>query len=268
MIKGFIIFWCLVLMELPLKAQQEAIVIFYSQNGSTEAVAKQIQEQTGADWLKLEAELPYPDTYSATTKRVREEQKNQILPQLKPYSFSAKNYDTVYLGFPVWFGQPALPIQRFLKDNNLRGIRIIPFCSYGLGGMKSCVEWIKKNYPKVKVDKPYGISRYRLSAAKKEVKGFLEKDPKSYTSGGYGRFHAITQQELDVFHRAMSTRKYRITYTPVSVSSQIVAGVNYRFRCEGINSKGEKKPYEIKIFCPLSGEGDPEVIYIEGEDQE
>lgn len=266
--KGLFLIWCFVLMVLPMKAQHKAIVVFYSQNGSTEAVARQIQEQTGADLLELQAEQPYPDTYAATVTRVRKEQKDNVLPNLRPYTFSAKNYKTIYLGFPVWFGQPALPMQRFLKDNDLHGIRIVPFCSYGLGGMKSCVEWIRKNYPKVKVEPSYGISRYRLSAAAKEVAGFLEKGTQAPRDGGYGKYRALTPEDQEVFRQAMSTRKYRINYTPLTVSTQMVAGMNYRFQCEGVNSKGEKKPYEIKIFRPLDGEGNPEVIYIEGGDQE
>lgn len=265
----FLLFICCVLFSvLSLSAQSKSIVVLYSQNSSTLTVGRFIQEQTGADLLELKPVQPYPDTYAATVKRVRQEQGDDRLPELQPYTFRAKNYKTVYLGFPVWFGQPALPIQRFLKDNNLQGVRVIPFCTYGLGGMKSCVEWLKEHCPNLRIEQPYGLSRYRLPAAEKEVKEFMKKHTRANRVGGYTAFHNLSALEQEVFAQAMSTRKYRISYTPLKVASQVVAGTNFIFQCQGINKKGEKKPYEIKIFNPLPGQGHPEVIYIEGGEEE
>lgn len=92
-------------------------VVYYSLQGNTEMVAKEIANSTGADLIKLEPVEEYPDK---GFKKFFWGGKSAVMgdePKLKPYVFNLDAYDNIILGFPIWAGTFVPPIRSFIKAN-------------------------------------------------------------------------------------------------------------------------------------------------------
>lgn len=109
----------------------KTLVVYFSWGGTTERLAYQIQKSTGADIFRIEAEEPYPSSYTPTTKAAKEELEKNIFRKVKG-SIDFSSYDTVFAGAPVWWHTAPMIVQGFLKDNagNLAGKTVIPFVTY------------------------------------------------------------------------------------------------------------------------------------------
>ena len=88
----------------PEPATPGSLVLFFSQAGSTEKVAQLIAAKTGADIEKFDVATAYDGDFNATIVRCQEEMKNGTVPELAPLTKDVAKYDTIYLGYPIWFG--------------------------------------------------------------------------------------------------------------------------------------------------------------------
>lgn len=108
------------------------LIIYFSHTGNTEKVAEVIQKETGADIFRIETEKPYPRNYRETTEIVQEEFNKGYYPPLKTSKLdSLSSYNTVFIGYPIWWGTMPMAVQNFIKQNNFEGKKIIPFCTHG-----------------------------------------------------------------------------------------------------------------------------------------
>ena len=117
--------------------------------GNTEVVAKKIAEFIGADLFKIETVSEYPFDYYETTHVAQEELRNNSRPELKKYLTDIRNYDTIYLGYPNWWGTMPMAVFTFLESIDLAGKVIIPFCTHEGSGMGHSEEDLKKYFPQV-----------------------------------------------------------------------------------------------------------------------
>ncbi|EFT95191.1 hypothetical protein KZR47_000971 [Enterococcus faecalis] len=111
--------------------------------GTTAYVAKQIREKVGGDIHSIKVETPYPEDFNETRDRNHEEIEGDILPELKEHNLDFTKYDTIFIGYPVWATNAPQAIFSFLKDSDLTGKSIIPFCThdgYGSGSSYSNIE--------------------------------------------------------------------------------------------------------------------------------
>lgn len=150
-----------------------SLVVYYSQTGATEQVANLIQQKVDADIEKLELVNPYDGDFGATIARCQEEMKSGQMPELKALTHPIADYDTLYIGYPVWFGTYAMPIESFLKANKLDGKVIIPFCTFGSGGLNTSTDNMKKVLTNAKILDGYGVRNARVSKASDELDRFL-----------------------------------------------------------------------------------------------
>lgn len=105
----------------------DVLVVYYSQSGNTQKVAKCIQTNTKGDIYQIEIENPYPDDMYETSHRAEEERNTEDYPKLKGLSPDLSQYQTIYIGGPVWSHTLASPLIRYLKDNDFTGKNIKPF---------------------------------------------------------------------------------------------------------------------------------------------
>ena len=249
-----------------------SVVIYYSQSGTTKAVAEQFAAQTGSDIIELVPATPYPDTYQGTIEESREEATNGTGRPLVQSKFNLKKYDTIYLGYPIWFGTYAPPITTFLADNDLSGKKLVLFCTYGSGGRKASAAELKTLEPNASVTLAYGISNKRVTAengaaaAAEEIKTFFADLEAGKTDemlmGGYSEQRPLTAEDSAVFAAATKDYAY-LSLKPLSVSTQVVAGTNFLFTCEMKAFGGPAVQTNVKIFRPLPGRGEPELIVVE-----
>lgn len=119
----------------------KTLVVYYSATGNTEEVAGYIAEATGADVLELEPVEPYSSedlNYNDSGSRVAYEYENPDARNVELVVDSVDNwseYDTIYIGYPVWWGIAAWPVNGFVKANDFTGKTVIPFCTSASSGL-------------------------------------------------------------------------------------------------------------------------------------
>ncbi len=113
----------------------KSIVVYFSMDsgnikkGSTRIVAEKISQMTGSDIARIEPEMKYPTDYDELCKRAKYEIDENIHPQIKSISVDLQTYDTVFIGFPIWYRTYPRPVASFIDEIDLKGKRVIPFCT-------------------------------------------------------------------------------------------------------------------------------------------
>ena len=111
------------------------LVVYYSATGNTEAVANTIAEATGGDLFELEPADPYTDEdldWTNDDSRVSTEYANEDQRDVELVAATVDNwdsYDTVFIGYPIWWGIAAWPVDTFVEANDFTGKTVIPFCT-------------------------------------------------------------------------------------------------------------------------------------------
>lgn len=254
------------------QASSKSLVVYYSQTGATKKLAEIFQKAKNADVFEIATVTPYPSTYDSTIAAVGAQRESKQWPALVNAKADLAKYDTVYLGYPIMFGSFAPPVYTFLDSNDLSGKVVVPFCTYGSGGRKASAAELKTLELNANVTLAYGISNKRITAengaevAAKEVEGFFADLATGKTDemlmGGFSDQRALTAEDSAVFAAATKDYAY-LKLAPLSVATQVVAGTNYLFVCT--TSGFNRPPTEtmVKIFKPLPGRGEPELIVME-----
>ena len=213
--------------------QKKALVLYYSETGTTEKVALEIQRQTGADMEKIEPTVPYTGNFQETVARGGREMRSGELPELKPLKSRLDKYDIVFIGYPIWFGTYAMPIATLLRDNSFEGKTVVPFCTFGSGGLNTSSDAIRQAQPKANVLAGYGVRTARVEHAAEELDRFLKesglKEGTIEKLPEYGEDQAVTTEDSIVFAKACSSYQFPLG-TPVSVAKRTTEeSSDYRF---------------------------------------
>lgn len=119
----------------------KTLVVYYSASGNTERVAKDIAGAVGADLFEIEPEQPYTEddlNWTNSDSRVSREHDDESLRNvpLKTTEVSDwSSYDTVFIGYPIWWGIAAWPVNNFVKENDFSDKTVIPFATSASSGM-------------------------------------------------------------------------------------------------------------------------------------
>lgn len=122
-------------------ASGNVLVVYYSATGNTEAVANTIAETTGGDLFELEPTEPYSDedlNWTDDNSRVSQEYEDESLRDVELNADTVENwdsYDTVFIGYPIWWGIAAWPVDGFVEANDFTGKTVIPFATSASSGM-------------------------------------------------------------------------------------------------------------------------------------
>ena len=252
--------------------QSKSVVVYFSQTGATKKLAQVFKDARHADEVELQLVKPFPSTYDSTIAAVRAERESKQWPALVNAKLDVDKYDTVFLGYPIMFGTFTTPIYTFLEANDLSGKVVVPFCTYGSGGRKASASELKTLEPNANVTLAYGISNKRINAeggvekAKAEVAAFFANLEAGKTDemlmGGFSEQRPLTAEDSAVFTAATKDYAY-LGLKPLSVSTQVVAGMNYLFVCEMKAFGGPATQTNVKIFKPLPGQGEAQLIGVE-----
>ena len=117
------------------------LVVYYSATGSTKAVAETIANTAGADLFEITPVDPYTsddlnwtnDNSRVSVEHNDESKRDVELTQVTPDNWD--DYDTVFVGYPIWWGIAAWPVNNFVKGNDFSGKTVIPFCTSSSSGL-------------------------------------------------------------------------------------------------------------------------------------
>lgn len=119
----------------------ETLVVYYSATGNTEQVANYIADITGGDLFELEPAEPYTSDdldWTNDNSRVSQEYYDESLRDVELVADAVENwdsYDTVFIGYPIWWGIAAWPTDGFVEANDFTGKTVIPFCTSSSSGL-------------------------------------------------------------------------------------------------------------------------------------
>ena len=118
---------------------KDVLVVYFSATGTTKGVAEKIAKITGADIYEIIPAEPYTSddlNYSDKESRTTYEQNDKtVRPEIAGDEISFEGYSTVYLGFPIWWGQEPRIMDTFAESHDFTGLTVIPFCTSGSSGI-------------------------------------------------------------------------------------------------------------------------------------
>lgn len=250
------------------KDAPKVLVLYYSQTGNTEAVAQQIVTALGADAEEIVAVQPYDGNFEETIQRCMREREEGILPQIQPVQAKIADYDIVFLGFPVWFGTCAMPVLTCLGEIDLAGKKVVPFCTFGSGGLQSSTADIVSKQPQADVLSGYGVRAARMAAMPDELDQFLKAG--GFIEGEYVQLEEfpdareVTEEEAAIFDAAVAG--YRMLNAKASkvASREIPGGTEYKFVAltPPFGAAPDSSMVEITVFVTVKEGEAPEFTQV------
>ena len=141
-------------------AHAEVLVAYFSATGTTKGVAERIAAVTGGDLYEIVPAEPYTDedlNYNdSSTRATMEQDDKNARPEIGSEDISLEGYTTVYLGFPIWWGEEPRILDTFVEKYDFEGITVVPFCTSGGSGT-----WLKGE-------------RLSSSVSEDEIKSWIE----------------------------------------------------------------------------------------------
>ena len=167
------------------KAMSKSIVIFFShagdnyavgniEVGNTKIVADYISEIAGADQFEIVTHKYDGMAYTPLINLAKEEANNGELPPYEGDAPDLSQYDTVFIGGPVWWGTYPQVMFTLFRDINLDGKTVIPFTTHEGSGLASCVSDVKKAFPKAKVTQGFSIYGHEVRTGRAKVEKWLK----------------------------------------------------------------------------------------------
>ena len=148
--------------------------MYFSWSGNTEKVAKSIQSQTGSDIFEIVPETPYSDDYDTVVDQAKDEQRKDARPAIRDSITNMDSYDTVYVGFPNWWGDMPMILYTFFDNYDLSGKNIALFCTSGGSGLSDTVNEVKNLEPNANVTDGLHIGSSAASDPDEAVKSWLD----------------------------------------------------------------------------------------------
>lgn len=116
-----------------LDGDTRTLIAYFSAEGHTKALAEAIQRETGADIFFIEPAIPYAANPYDDSDKIQKEAYEDLRPEVKTYLSDEQiaKYDTIFVGTPCWWHQPAMVVCTFLEHYNLNDVVVVPFVTFG-----------------------------------------------------------------------------------------------------------------------------------------
>ena len=249
----------------------KVLVLYYSQTGNTQTVAEAIAAKLGADIEAIQAVNPYDGTYQETIERCLVEREQGTVAQVLPIVSDIASYDIIFLGYPVWFGTYAPPVAGWLENVDLSGKKVVPFCTFGSGGLDSSVKDLEAKQPGATVLPGYGVRAARMAAVPQEIDQFLKAG--GFMEGEFVKLDAfpeqqpVTEEEAAIFDAAVKDYPMMSAKAVTAASRALPNGVEYLFTAVNVPREGAPKPApkQDSKQPPMQREMKVYVTVVEGE---
>lgn len=128
----------------------------YIEKGNTHIVAEMIAEETGATLFQIEPVQAYPTDYSACTEQAQTERNENARPAIRQ-DIDIEAYDTIYIGYPIWWGDMPMPVYTFLEKHDWSGKVLYPFCTHEGSGLGSTRSYLQQTCTGAKVGTGFAV---------------------------------------------------------------------------------------------------------------
>ena len=135
--------------ETPTAGDSSSVLIaYFSWSGNTEQVAQIIQQETAGDLFEIAPATPYTDDYDELLDIAQQEQSDNARPELAGQVENWEQYDTVFIGFPIWWYVEPRIVDTFLESYDFSGKTLIPFATSGGSGIGGAEKSLREHCPK------------------------------------------------------------------------------------------------------------------------
>ena len=149
------------------------LIVFFSRTGHTRTLAAMIHKRVGGDMVELKTVKPYPQDYEAAIKQAKQEQQAGARPALAVELPPLEGYETVFLGYPTWWGTMPMALFTLLEKYDFSGKTLVPFCTHDGSRMGRSVDDIKKLCPGARMLKGFAAFGDSVEQAGKGVDAWL-----------------------------------------------------------------------------------------------
>ena len=233
------------------------LVLYYSLTLNTKTVAQEIATRLHADIEEITLVEPYDTAFQATIDRCKADREKGISPEINPLKSKVADYDVVFIGYPIWFGTYAPPIATLLDKIDLSGKTVVPFCTFGSGGLESSAKDLAAKQPKATIRQGYGVRAARLDAAPREVEDFLARnffaDGKFDMPDPFPEQHPVSAEEAAIFDAAVDGYPMLNAKATAVASRSILDGDGTEYQFTAMDKPRENKPdmhpaSEIQVY--------------------
>jgi flavodoxin len=152
---------------------ERTLVAYYSRTGNTAVIARQVRRARDAALFEIKTAKPYPEDYEETVEQARRETQSGYLPPLAHVVADIGQYDTIYLGLPIW-GMTAPPVIRsFLMAHDLSGKTVIPFITHGGYGLGNSIDVLSAHMPDADLRPAFSMEADQERRTLEQVSGWL-----------------------------------------------------------------------------------------------
>lgn len=149
------------------------LVAYYSRTGNTAVIARQIRRARDAALFEIKTATPYPEDYEETVEQARRETRSGYMPPLGHFVADVAQYETIYLGLPIW-GMTAPPVIRsFLKAHDLSGKTVVPFITHGGYGLGNSMDVLRAHMPGSDLRPAFSMEADQERRTLEQVSGWL-----------------------------------------------------------------------------------------------
>ena len=240
------------------------LVLYYSQTSNTKGVAQEIANKLGADIEEIVPVELYDGDFQATIERGKKELDEAAYPEIQPLKADVANYDIIFLGYPIWFGTYAPPVFTWLDQVDLSGKKVVPFCTFGSGGLESSIKDLAKAEPNAEILPGYGVRAARLEVMPKEIDQFLKAN--GFIEGEYTKLeefpeqHPVSEEEAAIFNAAVGEYLMMHAQAKTVASRTIPEGTEYMFTAVDLPREGMPNmppAGEMTVYVSVIGEEAP-----------
>lgn len=150
------------------------LVAYFSWSGNTRQMAEIIAQETGADLFEITVADPYPDDYNTLLDIAQQEQRDAARPALSTQVENWDRYDTVFLGYPCWWGDAPMAVYTFLESYDCTGKVLIPFNTSASSGFGASLTGISESAPDATVLDGLSLTEAELEHAADQIAAWLD----------------------------------------------------------------------------------------------
>lgn len=151
------------------------LILYFSHSGNTRKVAEQIHGRVGGDMIELTTVTPYPRDYDAVVDQAQQEQQNNARPPIATEIPNLEKYDTIFIGFPNWWGTIPMPFFTLLEKYDVGSRTIIPFCTHEGSRFGRSEQDLKRLCPQARMLEGFEVRGSRAGGAQRNVDAWLRK---------------------------------------------------------------------------------------------
>lgn len=161
--------------SLPDESGEKILIAYFTRSGNTEKLADMIADKTGGTKFRIETETAYPQDYSEVLEQASEEREQNARPLLKGRVENMSDYGTIFLGYPIWFGDTPMAIHSFLESYDFTGKKIIPFCTSGSSSPQTSYESVRASASGAEVLEGFWIQGTSAGNAQDDVSRWVDR---------------------------------------------------------------------------------------------